>query len=77
MNYVDEEMFAEMSFDIEDMGFDDESFDELDIEDEHVCSRCGVEFEAADELEHIRTHHVCQNCLSELMLEAAEDAMGM
>jgi hypothetical protein len=78
MNYVDEEMIADqMSFDLEDLKFDDESYDELDLVDEHVCSRCGAEFDAADVLEHIRTHGVCQSCLSELMLEAAEDAMGM
>ena len=73
MYYVDdEERFAgQMSFDIEDMNFDD-----LDILGGAECARCGTEFEAAEELEHIRTHGVCQSCLSELMLEAAEDAMG-
>lgn len=82
MNYIDEEMFAvQRSFDFEDVSFDDESFDkpdldELDLVGEDVCSRCGAEFDAADEVEHISVHGVCQSCLSELMLEAAEDAMN-
>ena len=83
MNYVDEIMFDDdqLSFDLDDLSFDDERFDELDLDEldlvgEHACYRCGTEFEAADELDHIKTHGVCQSCLSELMLEAAEDAMG-
>lgn len=83
MNYIDEEMFAvQSSSDFEDLGFDDESLDEpkldeLDLVGEHVCSRFGAGFDAADELEYISKHGVCQSCLSELMLEAAEDAMNL
>jgi hypothetical protein len=74
MNYIDEEMFddEQLSFDLDDL-----SFDELNLVGEHVCSRCGAEFEVADELEHIEKHGVCSNCLSVLILEAAEDAMGL
>ena len=83
MDYIDEEMFdAQTSFDFEDVSFDDESFDEPDLDEldlmgEHVCSRCGAEFDSADELEHISKHGVCQSCLSVLILETAEDAMGL
>lgn len=78
MNYIDEEMFADqLSFDLEDLCFDELDPDDLDLVGEHVCSRCGDEFAAADEQEHIRTHGVCQDCLSELMLEAAEDTMSL
>jgi hypothetical protein len=71
MNYIDAEMFAyQLSFDLEEM-----DFDELNLVGDQVCSRCGAEFDAAEELENIGKHGVCQSCLSELKLEAAEGTM--
>jgi DNA-directed RNA polymerase subunit RPC12/RpoP len=72
MNYFDMLMLEPdpLSFDN-----DDESFDELDIEAVDACPRCGTEFDAEDELEHIEKQGVCRDCLSELALEAAEDSM--
>jgi hypothetical protein len=70
MNYFDMLMLEPdpLSFDS-----DDESFVELDIEAVDACPRCGTEFDAEDELEHIEKQGVCLDCLSELALEAGED----
>ena len=54
---------------------DDQDFVEFDIEPVDACSRCGNEFDEEGELAHIEKHGVCQDCLSELALEAAEDSM--
>ena len=74
MNYFDMMMLEpdQLSFDK-----DDEDFVELDIEAVDECPRCGIEFETDDEMEHIEKHGVCQDCLSELALEAAEDSMAI
>ena len=60
--------------------YDDEflnesEFDELDLDDFHVCPRCSAEFETVEELEYIEEHRVCPSCLSDLTLQAAEDSM--
>jgi hypothetical protein len=59
----------------EDEFLDEAEFDELDLDDFHVCPRCNTEFETMEELEYIEAHRVCPSCLSDLTLQAAEDSM--
>ena len=54
---------------------DEPEFDELDLDDLHVCPRCNTEFDTVEELEYIEEHRVCPSCLSDLTLQAAEDSM--
>ena len=63
MNYIDE------------LFFDDPVSDDQDPEDGHVCTRCNTEFETLEDLEYIEKHRLCPNCLSDLILQAAEETM--
>ena len=49
----------------------------LCFDDLNECPMCNRKLEVADELEHTIEQGVCQRCLSDLVLEAAEDTIGL
>lgn len=65
MNYVNE------------LFFDEPSFDDPGLNGNHVCPRCDSEFETVEELEYIEAHHACPSCSTHLTLEAEDEILDI
>lgn len=65
MNYVNE------------LFFDVPANEDPDHDDSHTCPQCKTEFDSVEDLEYIKEHRVCPGCLTELVMQAAEETMDI